>query len=56
MALSKKLEQADYVIDNSGTLEETLSQVEKVWEELLELARDLRRGETGTRRDGDKGK
>jgi len=39
MALSKKVEQADYLIDNSGTLEETLSQVEKVWEELLELAR-----------------
>jgi len=53
MALSKKLEQADYVIDNSGTLEETLSQVEKVWEELLELARDLRRRETGTRGDGE---
>jgi dephospho-CoA kinase len=56
MALSKKVEQADYVIDNSGTLEETLAQVEKVWEELLELAPDLRRGETGTRGDGDRGK
>ena len=42
MALSKKVEQADYMIDNSGTLEETLSQVEKVWEELLELARTKR--------------
>jgi len=42
MALSKKVEQADYLIDNSGTLEETLSQVEKVWEELLELARTKR--------------
>jgi len=54
MALSKKVEQADYLIDNSGTLEETLAQVEKVWDELLELARDLRRGETGTRGDGDR--
>ncbi len=53
MALSNKVEQADYVIDNSGTLEETLAQVEKVWEELLELAPDLRRGETGTRGDGE---
>ena len=53
MPLSKKVEQADYVIDNSGTLEETLAQVEKVWEELLELAPDLRRGETGTRGDGE---
>jgi dephospho-CoA kinase len=54
MALSKKVEQADYLIDNSGTLEETLAQVEKVWDELLELARDLRRGEKGTRGDGDR--
>ena len=55
MALSKKVEQADYLIDNSGTLEETLAQVEKVWDELLELARDLRRGETGTQGEGDRG-
>ena len=54
MALSKKVEQADYLIDNSGTLEETLAQVEKVWDELLKLARDLRRGETETRGDGDR--
>ena len=37
--LSRKLEQADYVIDNSGSPEETRLQVEKVWEELVELAR-----------------
>ena len=55
MALSKKVEQADYLIDNSGTLEETLAQVEKVWDELLKLARDLRRGETGTQGEGDRG-
>jgi len=53
MALSKKVEQADYVIDNGGTLEETRSQVEKVWEELLVLVRNQRRGETEKRRDGD---
>lgn len=41
MPLSKKVKQADYVIDNSGTLEETQAQVDKVWQELLELARDL---------------
>ena len=57
MALSQKVEQADYLIDNSGTLEETLAQVEKVWQELLDLARSQRRGETGRRRrDGDRGK
>ena len=55
MALSQKVKQADYLIDNSGTLEETLAQVEKVWDELLKLARDLRRGETGTQGEGDRG-
>ena len=37
--LRDKVKQADFVIDNSGTLEETQAQVEKVWQELLELAR-----------------
>ena len=49
MPLSKKVEQADYVIDNSGTLEETRSQVEKVWHDLRALARNVRRGERETR-------
>jgi len=53
MALSKKVEQADYLIDNSGTLEETQAQVQRVWQELLVLARNERRGETGTRGDGE---
>ena len=43
--LSRKLEQADYVIDNSGSPEETRSQVEKVWQELVELARAKRTAE-----------
>jgi len=47
MALNKKVEQADYVIDNSGPLEETLAQVKRVWQELLVLARKEKRGETG---------
>lgn len=47
--LSRKLEQADYVIDNSGSPEETRRQVEKVWQELVDLARNLRVGETETR-------
>ena len=38
MVLNKKVEQADYVIDNSGTLDETQAQVEEVWQSLLLLA------------------
>jgi dephospho-CoA kinase len=49
MVLNKKVEQADYVIDNSGTRDETQAQVEKVWQELLVLARKKRHGETATR-------
>jgi dephospho-CoA kinase len=48
MVLNKKVEQADYVIDNSGTRAETQAQVEKVWQELLDLARKKRCGETAT--------
>jgi dephospho-CoA kinase len=46
MPLSKKVEKADYVIDNSGTTEETQTQVQRVWQELLVLARKKRREET----------
>jgi dephospho-CoA kinase len=53
MPLSKKVEQADYVIDNNGTPEETQAQVEEIWQELLVLARNQRRGETAKRRDGE---
>jgi dephospho-CoA kinase len=53
MPLSKKVEQADYVIDNSGRLEETQAQVEEVWQELLVLARNQRRGERAKRGDGE---
>ncbi len=49
MPLSKKVKQADYVIDNSGTLEETQAQVDKVWQELRAVGRNMRRGETETR-------
>jgi dephospho-CoA kinase len=38
MPLSKKVEAADFVIDNSGILEETRGQVKKMWQELLALA------------------
>jgi dephospho-CoA kinase len=53
MALSNKVEQADYVIDNSGSEEDTQAQVQKVWQELLVLAGEKRRGETEKRRDGE---
>ena len=36
--LREKAKKADFVIDNSGTPEETQAQVEKVWQELLALA------------------
>ena len=48
MDLREKAQQADYVIDNSGTRDETQAQVEKVWQELRALARNLGRGETET--------
>ena len=43
MVLDKKVEQADYVIDNSGTPDETQAQVEKVWESLLLLTQAPKR-------------
>jgi dephospho-CoA kinase len=46
--LSKKVEQADYVIDNSGRREDTLAQVQRVWQELLVLAGKKRGEETAT--------
>jgi dephospho-CoA kinase len=49
MPLSDKVGQADYVIDNSGTLDETRVQVEKVWRELCGLAGKIRGRETETR-------
>ena len=55
MPLNKKVEQADYVIDNSGTLEETRSQVEQVWEELIKLARNERGEDPAQRGDGEMG-
>ena len=35
---SEKIKAADYVIDNSGTIENTLPQVERVWEKLRNQA------------------
>jgi dephospho-CoA kinase len=36
MPLSEKVRSSDYVIDNSGTLEETLDQVKQfVWQKIL---------------------
>ena len=35
MSQEEKMARADYVIDNSGTVEEALLQVEKLWEQLV---------------------
>lgn len=48
--LREKAKKADFVIDNSGTPEETQAQVEKVWQELLALAGSGRHDDTLTRR------
>ena len=53
MDLREKAEQADFIIDNSGTLEETQNQVEKVWQELLALAGSGRHDDAEIRRHGD---
>lgn len=39
LPLRDKVAKADFVIDNSGSLEETQVQVERVWQELAALAR-----------------
>lgn len=39
MALEKKLEFADRVIDNSGTLEKTKSQVDAIWQEIVTFSK-----------------
>jgi len=38
MSMKKKVKMADYVIDNSTSLDKTKKQVEKIWEELMSLA------------------
>jgi len=53
MDLGEKVKQADFVIDNSGTLEETQGQVEKVWKELVALVRSKRDDDTERRQQGD---
>ena len=36
--MKEKVKMADYVIDNSNSLEKTKEQVEKIWQELMSLA------------------
>jgi len=38
MPMKEKVKMADYVIDNSSSLNKTKKQVEKIWEELMSLA------------------
>jgi dephospho-CoA kinase len=48
MPQAEKAALADYLIDNSGSLEQTREQVEQVWRRVLaELDRERRRGESG---------
>ena len=35
MLIKEKVEMADYVIDNSNSLDETKKQVEKIWKKLV---------------------
>lgn len=37
MPLSKKIAQADFVVDNSGSLKETRRQVKKIWERISQI-------------------
>lgn len=43
MQIAEKLKYADFVIDNSGTIEETRKKVDAVWEELIEREQKKRR-------------
>ena len=38
MPMKEKVKTADYVIDNSNSLNTTREQVEKIWQELISLA------------------
>lgn len=42
MPIADKLKYADFVIDNSGTIEETRKKVDAVWEKLIELEQKKR--------------
>jgi dephospho-CoA kinase len=51
--LREKVEKADFVIDNNGSLQQTEAQVEGLWRKMLTLAEEHRRGDPRTRRRGD---
>jgi dephospho-CoA kinase len=53
MPLREKLAFGDYVIDNSGRLEETRVQVEAVWQELRVLGQAAGIGDAARGRNGD---
>ncbi len=42
MPIEEKKQYADFIIDNSGNLEETRAQVEKIWKMLQEIQKELR--------------
>jgi dephospho-CoA kinase len=39
LPIEEKMRHSDFIIDNNGTIEETMSQVEKVYKELYEEAK-----------------
>lgn len=42
MPIEEKKHYADFIVDNSGSLEETRTQVEKIWKMLKEIQKELR--------------
>jgi dephospho-CoA kinase len=40
LPIEEKREYADFIVDNSGSLEETQRQVVRIWEKLKEIQRD----------------
>jgi dephospho-CoA kinase len=39
LSIEEKKGYADFIVDNSGTLEETRTQVEEIWRKLKEIQR-----------------
>ncbi|MBN1627465.1 MAG: dephospho-CoA kinase, partial [Deltaproteobacteria bacterium] len=48
MPIDEKIRYADFVINNSGTVEETRVQVKHVWDNLLEIKKELFNRQGGT--------
>ncbi|MFO7577838.1 MAG: dephospho-CoA kinase [Pelovirga sp.] len=51
MSQDEKIARADYLVDNSGTLEETVAQIDRLWPELVGAAAAADAGAPVRRRD-----